>query len=302
MLSHRKYERMIPLLLYGELTERQRVDLDQHLAHCDVCRRSLGTTRSLHQLLEKSPAPALGTSVIREARMEGLAAVRAAVRGRTGLFSGLWGSPPAFRWAFALGSAGILAAAFFAGRLSLPEPPMAAEGDVRVTNIRLSGDGDRTVDAAFDLVRPVRLRGSIDDPRVQKILASALVNAENPGVRLRAVSGVASGVSMPADREVRAALMLAAKTDPNDGVRKEALQALLRYPPDREIRDVLLDILTRDRNAALRIAAINGLDSLQLRGFGPDAEQRRSVREEVQNEQNLYVRVKARSILEEKTP
>ncbi len=299
MIGHRKFERMIPLLLYHELTERQAHELNEHLASCESCRKNLDSTRSLHTLLGRVPSPVVQDTTIREARSEGLAAVRAAARGRRALFPGL--SAPAFRWAFVTGSVAILAAAFFTGRLTSPPPdlPFSPEGDVRVTNIRLSGDAGRTIEATFDLVKPVRVRGSIDDPQVQKVLASALVNAENPGVRLRAVSGVASGDAMPADREVRTALMLAARKDPNDAVRKEALQALMRYPPGREIRDMLLEVLTHDPNAGLRIAAINGLDSLRLRGFGPDATQLRSVRKGVESEQNLYVRVRSRSILEE---
>jgi predicted anti-sigma-YlaC factor YlaD len=300
MIGHRKFERMIPLLLYHELTERQVHELNEHLAACESCRKNLDSTRDLHVLLERAPAPAVQDAAIRETRSQALAAVRAAARDRHALSPAF--TAPTIRWALVAGSVVILSAAFFAGRLTAPGPdlPFSAEGDVRVTNIRLSGDAGRTIEATFDLVKPVRVRGSIDDPQVQKVLASALVNAENPGVRLRAVSGVASGDAMPADREVRTALMLATRKDPNDAVRKEALHALLRYPPDREIRDVLLEVLTHDPNAGLRIVAINGLDSLRLRGFGPDAAQLRSVRKGVESEQNLYVRVRSRSILEEK--
>jgi hypothetical protein len=298
MIGHRKFERMIPLLLYNELTERQVHELNEHLAACESCRKNLHSTRSLHSLLGRAPSPVAQDAAIREARSEGFAAVRAASRRRRVFFPEP--SAPTVRWAFVAGSVVMLAATFFTGRLTAPVLPFSSEGDVRVTNIRLSGDAGRTIEATFDLVKPVRVRGSIDDPQVQKVLASALVNAENPGVRLRAVSGVASGDAMPADREVRAALMLAARKDPNDAVRKEALQALLRYAPGREIRDVLLEVLTHDPNAGLRIAAINGLDSLRLRGYGPDAAQLRSVRKGVESEQNLYVRVRSRSILEER--
>jgi hypothetical protein len=195
----------------------------------------------------------------------------------------------------------ILAGVFFAGRLSTSgaDSPLPADGSVRVTNIRLTGGGDRAIEATFDLVKHVMLRGNIDDPQVQRVLASALVTGENPGVRLRAVNSVASGETVPTDRTVRTALILATRTDRNDAVRKEALLALLRYPPDREIRDVLLEVLTHDPNAGLRIAAINGLDSLRVQGFGPDPSQIRTYRERMNKEQNLYVRVKAQSLLEE---
>jgi hypothetical protein len=301
-MRHRRYERMIPLLLYGDLNAMQREELHSHLETCERCRRTLGSTRDLHRLLGKVPVQEFSQATIREARVEGLAAVRRAAGGGARILSGGLASRPALRWAYAVGAIALLSGTFVAGRLTAPATPLSPEGEVRVTNIRLSGIDGRDVDATFDLVRPVRIRGSMDDPAIQKVLASALVHAENPGVRLRAVSGVAAAGSLPADREVRTALILAARTDPNDAVRRAALQALLRYPADREIRDVLLEILTRDPNAALRVDAINGLDSLRSAGVRPDAEQRRSVLDEVQNEQNLYVRVKARSILDETTP
>ena len=40
-----------------------------------------------------------------------------------------------------------------------------------------------------------------------------------------------------------AALILALKTDPNAGVRREALNALQRYPPDNAVKNALLHTL-----------------------------------------------------------
>jgi len=289
------------MLPYHELTEREQRTLDAHLAHCERCRKTLDSTRRLHALLAKVPAPAVQDAVMREARMQALAAIRAQGDGNRlrDLLTGLVAPGWVPRWAFAAGAMGVLAAVFVVGRITAPNTPLSAEGDVRVTNIRLTGTGDRTVEATFDLVRHVRFRGDMDDPRAQRILASALVNAENPGVRLRAVSGMAAGSTAPAGREVRAALVLAIKTDRNDAVRKEALQALMRYPPDREIRDVLLEVLTHDPNAGLRIAAINGLDSLRAQGFTPEPSQAKDFRDRIEKERNVYVRVKAQSIFEE---
>lgn len=96
---------------------------------------------------------------------------------------------------------------------------------------------------------------------------------------------------------MKAALLLALRTDRNDGVRKAALQAILRYPGDREVRDGLLYVLLNDRNPGLRIAAINGLDTLRARGYVPDEEMIRAFRESVQNDENLYVRTKAQTII-----
>jgi HEAT repeat protein len=126
------------------------------------------------------------------------------------------------------------------------------------------------------------------------------VKSDNPGVRIRAVGSFSATASALPEREVKTALLLALKTDQNDAVRKEALQAILRYQPDRDVRDALLYVLLHDANPGLRIAAINGLDSLETRGYEPDDQFLQTLRDKIQNDDNLYVRVKAQSILEEK--
>ena len=54
---------------------------------------------------------------------------------------------------------------------------------------------------------------------------------------------------------------MAAVSDENPGVRKEALKALAQFPMDEKIKTAYLDILKHDNNSAIRIAAINALAS-----------------------------------------
>jgi len=308
MIRHRRYQLMIPLFLYGDLSEREREELMNHVAECSYCRGTFDSTKSLHTLLGQAAAAAADDSLLQEARFEGLAALRAPQH-RQGPLSKLADMVDfriPFRPGFALGFAALLAITFLAGRFSMPgensmQDPFSG-GEVQVTNIRVSGNqtGRQTVEATFDLVKQVRLKGALDNPDVQKVLAYALVNGENAGIRLRAASSAAAGPSP--EREMKAALILALRSDGNDGVRKEALQALLRCAPDREIRDALLHTLSHDMNPGLRIAAINGLDSLRSRGYQPDEEQLQLYRQHARTDKNPYVRVKAQSLLEEKKP
>jgi hypothetical protein len=92
--------------------------------------------------------------------------------------------------------------------------------------------------------------------------------------------------------------MLALTSDPNVGVRRQALYALRRMPQDTRVRDVLLQVLLHDTNPGLRIAAINALDSLQTNVALSDEATRSSLRKLVAGEDNMYVQVKARSLLE----
>ena len=311
MARHRQYQRKIPLSLYGELSEEERRELQQHVSTCEECRKELEGTKKLHTLLARVPAPEAEEALLREARLQFSSALRAE-RQRFQLWDrlkGLFTLPVVTRPAIGFAIVALLVLGFIGGRLvpagSSTAPDMDAVltsgEEIRVTNIRFirNGASGEDIELLFDAVRSVRLRGSLDNPATQRVLAYALLNGDNAGVRLRAAGSITATTVTPLEREIKAALLLALKTDQNDGVRKEALQALLRYPADREVRDGLLYVLLNDVNPGLRIAAINGLDTLQAGGVQLDGELLQTFRQRVQHDENLYIRVKARSLLEE---
>jgi hypothetical protein len=306
MATHRHYRQMLPLMIYGDLSEQDRRDLDRHLQECPSCRKDLDETRRLHALLARVPAPEPSADVLRDARLR-FSATLATDRLRAGWplrVSGLF-RPATVPWpALVLGSLLFAAFGYFGGTIGehrRTTDRVRAEEKLRITNIRAlqDGDGADMVEFAVEATRVEHVRGRTDDPSIQKVLAKALVDGENAGVRIRAASSVASAAFTPGEGEIRAALILAVRADSNDGVRKVALDALRRFPPDREIRDLLLDVLLHDPNPGLRIAAINTLDSLQIRGYLPDAHMREALRDQLQTDDNPYIRVKAKSILQE---
>jgi len=310
MPTHRSYQRNIPLLLYGDLSDEEHRELERHIEQCPDCRAELESTRALHALLGRVPAPAPTEQLLRDARLRFNASVSGSIR-RQSIVERIRGLVPFEpRPAYALAMFAIAALAFAAGRLLSPSPSgtapaeeyLAMEKGYRVTNVRfVNGDGPGgTLELMFDAVKPVRIQGTLDDPDIQKVLAYALVNGENAGVRIRAANSVSGARPAMPEPEVKAALLLALRNDTNDGVRKQALTALLRYEPDREVRDALLYTLLNDANPALRIAAIDGLDSLRARGHRPDEEMLQTFKERMNNDDNMYVRVKARSLMEEK--
>jgi hypothetical protein len=174
-------------------------------------------------------------------------------------------------------------------------------GEARIGHIRFADVPGSQGELEFTYARitPMRVRGTVDDPQVQLLLARALVGDENPGVRLRAVNAIPSRPARQADLEIKAALILALKTDSNAGVRKEALLALRRLPPDLAIRDALLHALLYDTNPGLRIAAVNGLDSLALSPGGNDENLLSVLRQASQNDENTYIRSRANAVLKE---
>ncbi len=306
MVTHRRYQQMLPLMIYGELCERDRRTLERHLQECPTCRRDLEETRRLHALLAKVPSAEPSEDSLRDARLR-FSATLALHRLRTGRSRRAAGllRPAVVPWpVLVLGSLLVAAIGYFGGRIADPSRAAGRENlseRLHITHIRVlrDADGAEEVEFAVEATRLYQVRGRMDDPSMQRVLARALVDGENAGVRIRAASSVASSVTPPGEGEIRAALMLAVRADSNDGVRKEALQALRRYPADRALRDLLLDVLLHDPNPGLRIAAINTLDSLQTRGYRPDTRMQEALRDQVLSDDNLYIRAKAKSILQE---
>src|SRR6202007_573133 len=96
-----------------------------------------------------------------------------------------------------------LAVGLFAGYLLAPRHVIdlktQAEGthpapidtsNLAISNIRFV-DADPTdgqIEFAYDAVKPMRVKGSVNDAKIQRLLTYALEREQNPGVRLRAVN------------------------------------------------------------------------------------------------------------------
>lgn len=305
MMFHRHYRELLPLHAAGRLPAADAVKLDRHLDGCTQCRKELEEIRHLQAIMaavagEHSTDPTLDAARMRTAAtfrerayMQGRR--RSDRRPAMGLFpSGV---------AYAGAGLALLVIGFFGGRLigqwsGVGDHLAAGEQEIRVMQVVMPAGERDSVAVTYEQVRTVRLRGTLDDPAVTHILARALVSGENAGVRLRALEAVAATDRPAPEREVRAALLLALTTDPNVGVRRQALDALRRMPPDTGVRDALLQVLLHDANPGLRIAAINALDSLGTTVALTDEATRASLRQLVTRDENLYVQVKARSLLE----
>ncbi len=116
------------------------------------------------------------------------------------------------------------------------------------------------------------LSGSVDDTDVRRVLTYVVANGErfDPGVRLDCLDALKS---RSGDKEVRHALLAAARKDHNAAVRMKALEALRDSPGDDSVRDMLLDALEHDANPGVRVEAVNllvrSLEGADLSGSEP---------------------------------
>lgn len=308
----RKYRRTLIQLAHGELAGRKLAEMELHLGTCAECSGELERLRSLISGLEAvRPGVLVTDELLSEARAE----LRIALRHERNTPT-YWTriadavsrvlAPPA---RIAFGGIAMLVVGFIAGYVvfvnreagsSHGEKSSSADRS-RITNLRFTEqqDGSGDVDITFDDLTPMHMRGKIADPGIQKVLTYALQNEDNPGIRLRVVSAFSQQGNSVRDLEVKAALILALRSDRNAGVRRQALLALRRYPYDDQIKDALLNTLMTDRNPGLRVAAINALDTAVTPSVRNDQNLLNALEERSTQDNNNYVRLKAKAVLQE---
>lgn len=308
-MNHKDYKERLQLLLYDELSEKEKRELEQHLAGCADCRADLEELRKLHSAFAQHHRVTLSHQMLTDARREFRVAMHEKLSRPT-----LWERliEPIYKISFS--GIATLGVGFVLGYVMSSAPQLRGvlgeqagestpilEGDTQITNVRFldpdASDGE--IEFTFDAVRPVRMKGNINDPQVQKLLAHALVSSQNPGVRLKSVSALAEHPDPLTGKDIREALLGALTSDANPGVRKEALTLLQKLPFDNEIKDALLFVLKNDQNSGVRIAAITGLEKFKGQAALKDEEVLKVLREKVEKDDNNYIRLIARNFLEE---
>lgn len=311
-MNHQEFREWLPVFAYGDLEGNDKESMQQHLETCADCRTELEQIAKLHGSLYQLPRVSVTEELLQESRQE----LRAALRiERTKLSfwdrvrEGLTSTVPQYR--VALGAAAMLAAGVLVGYLAFGRtqtPPLVTHtqppqtpvirGNPEITNVRFidSDASDGQVEFEFDAVTPMSVKGSINDAQIQKVLSYAVVNDQNPGIRLRAVSALGtSRQTKGTDPEVRDALIMVLKSDENPGVRKQALEVLQKFPMDEEIKKAFLYVLVHDRNDGMRVSAIKGLETEAK----TDQEVLDVFKQKVHSNDIDYIRLKARDLIQE---
>jgi hypothetical protein len=329
-MKHTQFKEWLQLSVIDELKDDERSLLDIHLHECSACRAELKEMQKFQSIIAQQDSIDVSDMLLQEARQQLHTALF-----QERLKKSWWKDAfePIYEYVFlehklAIGGAAMAALGMFVGyvvfvpprattgKMTLQERPLVQEAmhvdgrkdsftqdATRTSNLHFidSDAEDGVIEFTFDAVTPMHVRGNVNDDRVQKVLARALMNEENAGVRLRTVGAIASRNQggKNSDPEVKAALISALKQDVNPGVRQEALRVLLRFPLDTEIKQALLYTLTHDRNSGNRIAAINGLASASMEGHSIDQDVLNVLKKKTQSDNNNYVRRQARTVMQE---
>ena len=279
-------EQLLVFYACDEVSEAERLHLDEHLAVCDSCRSRLAREIELwemvasanrvespdallaqcrSELAEKLDDLAAGSRAQLEEPWQPFAwlrrwmALRPAMSGVLLVFFGIVLGAGLLPW---------LQSAFPGNSGGRPVTVMASQkltdeqlAKMAVAGISFSPDPNAapgTVQLQLRAEQPIVLSGSADDQQMRRVLTYVVENGDrfDAGVRLDSLEALRSHSR---DAQVRSALLAAARKDPNPAVRMKALESLRNSASEVAVRETLLDSLTHDANPGVRVEVVNML-------------------------------------------
>jgi hypothetical protein len=327
-MEHQKYKEWIKLSFYDELGKNEQEQLEKHLIICSECKKEFDEQKKLVSFLSKEESQKemrRDPQLLNEARRELRAALRVETERRD--FGGtIFNSLISFLttpYKFALSGAAVLLAGLLAGYLifgssqkqdiSSPIIQVDKKGqnisdislsqdNVQITNVHFLNKNSETgeIEFTFDAVKPMEMKGNINDRRIQSILTYAMLNGQNAGVRLNSINAISDNKKVNYDNDVKEALIRVVKFDENPGVRRQAIKLLDKFPYDNEIKQAYLYVLSNDTTSGMRIEAINNLFQAKKEGYKFDNQELSVFKKKVETDNNNYIRYRAKTVLQEK--
>lgn len=315
-MKKEEIKELMQLSVYGELSPEEQEKLDAAMKRHPDLKKELQEMKRFCSFVSENTSPVTTDELLSDARTQLREALRNERRniplivriGRT--FEEL------LRPRFALTGAGMLSLGLLIGYCSFApsvgenqlvlQPVSNPSGDAPKTsieNVRFidSDPSDGEVEFEFEAVAPMRIKGKIDDPEVQRLLTHALLNESNDGVRLSSINAIRnqSENTKSIDPVIKTALITSMKSDANPGVRREALRVLQQYGFDNDIRDAMLSVIAKDENSGVRVAAINALEFAKMDGMKFDERSIDALKQQIKKEQNNYIRNRAVNLVKE---
>lgn len=264
-MSCDKFQRLLSLFLYDELTLEEENDLHEHMEGCEACREAYVREQAMHRMLEEDeaevPADLLMRcrSGLRRQWQDG-----AATAGKRPLWRRFWDFEipvSAAIWKPA-GAMALVAVGFVGARVipagnggdSFLQAFRASSSEPLTARVRyINSDSQGGVQLVVDETRQRVMKGRMEDESIRELILGATKDPD-PGVRVETV-GILKDNAGSAD--VRQALLYALQNDTNVGVRVKALEGLKQFADDPDTRKALSHVLLSDDNAGVRTKAID---------------------------------------------
>ncbi|SEG60716.1 HEAT repeat-containing protein [Bryocella elongata] len=265
---------------YGELPDEMQLPLEQHLNGCADCRREWNALIALNEELATLPVVEPSPNLLAASRMrldEALDAIPPRSAGQRFLGH-------AFRWLGFLQGAPALATlllgvGFLSGNIlnryqvahapRLPSTVVLNGGTGPIASVSgiVQTPNSEVVQVNYNRLVPESVQGSLDDPQIRHLLMLGTTLASSGEVHANSVDLLAKECIAGHDCEssgqpdgIRGTLITSLRSDRNSAVRLKALTGLQPYVADDEnVRDAVLDAVLRDHNPDVRAQAISML-------------------------------------------
>lgn len=309
-MDHKIYKELLILSAYDEADEAEKRILERHFKECQECRDEFADVTRLKEMSTEVILTNEISGLLEEA--QGLLdnrihAIRNGKHSVRDFFTSAWKfQQPGLRIAFSSAAVLVIAVGFYLFALvnkegnpglmlqnpsigSLPGPGSIAS----VAPPHPMKQNKEEMSARTSV--PKTQQGEETEERVVPV--NELYKSENPGVRLKAISSVYETSRFNPQKKVKKTLLEAMQKDENPGVRREAMKALAKFPFDAEIRDAYLYVLRTDKNAGLRIMAIDNLARKKDVKVLAEPETLTALEDRASQDGNSYVKLRAKSIL-----
>jgi len=302
---------------YGELPDEQVHELERHMTGCPDCHRDRAELMAMKLLADANPVMEPPANLVARSRMRLEEALDALPPKRwyerltqkmQNNFASLQAAPVGACLLLVVGAgAGILGGYEFAQTSAARTAGTAANLAVLHANPQPGAEiasissivrqpNSHMVQVSYNEVIPQQMEGSLDDPKITELLMLASSNSASPGVRDDSVGLLAAecriGHSCKA-AGVRDALMVALRYDKNAGVRLKALDGLEPYvAEDTRVRDAVLEALLSDSDPKIRAEAVTILEPVEA-----DTSVRQVLHTVAYSDENPQIRTVSRQVL-----
>ena len=304
---------------YGELPDEQIHELERHMTACPDCHSDREQLMALKLLADAHPVMEPPANLVARSRLRLEEALdrlppkrwyERLTQRMTNNFASIQAAPIAACLLLVVGAgAGTLgsyeymqtraAHAALAGQVGQASPtkvdPEATAEIASISSI-VRQPNSEIVDVSYNQVVPQHMQGSLDDPKIRELLMVASQNSTSSNVRDDSVGLLAAecraGHSCTA-AGIRDVLMVALRYDKNAGVRLKALDGLQPYvAEDTRVRDAVLEALLNDQDPRVRSEAVNIIEPVEA-----DTSVRQVLHTVANFDQNRHIRTVSREVL-----
>lgn len=159
----------------------------------------------------------------------------------------------------------------------------------RFSNVSMKELDGQKISMSFDVSTHLDIVREKNDPLVKEILAQTLMNQENLGSRLKAISYSETIL----DDKIKDALMFSMQHAPLPAIRLKAMSSLMKYENDAEIQQAFVKVLKEESSIKMNLMAID-----YLTGSDFNVDSLRSVLSEIDPQKSTAVFVRAKEYLE----